>query len=131
MKYSHVILADSHHNMLEGMRGLLETLFEAVLMVADENSLFEAAEKLKPDLAIVDLSLPVSGEINIVRQLKHRFPDLRLIIMSVHDEPTVVNEVMAGGAAGFVLKRSAASDLIPAVEEVLEGRTYISPSIEG
>jgi DNA-binding NarL/FixJ family response regulator len=131
MKYSHVILADSHHNMLEGMRGLLESLFEAVVMVADENSLFEAAEKLKPDLAIVDLSLPVSGEINIVRQLKGRFPDLRLIIMSVHDEPTVVNEVMAAGAAGFVLKRSAASDLIPGVEEVLGGRTYISPSIEG
>jgi DNA-binding NarL/FixJ family response regulator len=130
MKYNRVILADSHQNMLEGIRGLLETLFEAVVMVADKNSLFEAAEKLKPDLAVVDLSLSGNGGINIVSQIKRRFPDLKLIILSVHDEPTVVNEVMAAGAAGFVLKRSAANDLILAVEEVLQGGTYVSPSME-
>lgn len=130
MKYNRVILADSHQNMLEGIRGLLETLFEAVVMVADKNSLFEAAEKLKPDLAVVDLSLSGNGGINIVSQMKRRFPDLKLIILSVHDEPTVVNEVMAAGAAGFVLKRSAANDLILAVEEVLQGGTYVSPSME-
>jgi DNA-binding NarL/FixJ family response regulator len=130
MKYNRVILADSHQNMLEGIRGLLETLFEAVVMVADKNSLFEAAEKLKPDLAVVDLSLSGNGGINMVSQIKRRFPDLKLIILSVHDEPTVVNEVMAAGAAGFVLKRSAANDLILAVEEVLQGGTYVSPSME-
>jgi DNA-binding NarL/FixJ family response regulator len=130
MKYNRVILADSHQNMLEGIRGLLETLFEAVVMVADKNSLFEAAEKLKPDLAVVDLSLSGNGGINIVSQIKRRFPDLKLIILSVHDEPTVVNEVMASGAAGFVLKRSAANDLTLAVEEVLQGGTYVSPSME-
>jgi two-component system secretion response regulator SsrB len=99
-------------------------------MVADKNSLFEAAEKLKPDLAVVDLSLSGNGGINMVSQIKRRFPDLKLIILSVHDEPTVVNEVMAAGAAGFVLKRSAANDLILAVEEVLQGGTYVSPSME-
>jgi DNA-binding NarL/FixJ family response regulator len=130
MKYNRVILADNHQNMLEGLRGLLETLFEAVVMVADKNSLFEAAEKLKPDLAVVDLSLSGNGGINIVSQIKRRFPDLKLIILSVHDEPTVVNEVMASGAAGFVLKRSAANDLTLAVEEVLQGGTYVSPSME-
>lgn len=130
MKHGSVLLADSHQNMLEGVRGLIEILFDVVVMVADINSLFEAAEKLKPELAIVDLSLPVSGEINIVRQLKRRFPDLKFVILSVHDELTVVNEVMAGGAVGFVLKRSAATDLMPAVCEVLKGRTYISPSVK-
>jgi DNA-binding NarL/FixJ family response regulator len=130
MKYNRVILADSHQNMLEGIRGLLETLFEAVVMVADKNSLFEATEKLKPDLAVVDLSLSGNGGINIVSQIKRQFPDLKVIILSVHDEPTVVNEVMAAGATGFVLKRSAANDLILAVEEVLQGGTYVSPSME-
>jgi len=130
VKHGLVILADSHQNMLEGIRGLLETMFEAVVMVADDNSLFEAAEKFKPDLAIVDLSLPVSGDINIARKLKNRYPELKLIILSVHDELTVVNEVMAAGAAGFVLKRSAVTDLISAVEEVLQGGTYTSPAVE-
>ena len=130
MKYNRVILADSHQNMLEGLRGLLETMFEAIVMVADKNSLFDAAEKLKPDLAVVDLSLPSTGEINIVSTIRRRFPDLKIIILSVHDEPTVVNEVMAAGAAGFVLKRSAAGDLIRAVEVALQGGTYVSPSLE-
>ena len=130
MKDGSVILADRHQNMLEGIRGLLEAMFETVVMVADKASLFDTAEKIKPDLAVVDLSLPVSGEINIARQLKDKYPDLKIIILSVHDEKTVVSEIMLSGVSGFVLKRSAASDLIPAVEEVLGGKTFVSPSLE-
>lgn len=128
MKQGRVLLADSHQNMLEGIRGLLETMFEAVVMVADETSLLEAADMLKPDLAVVDLSLPASGEVNVARRLKIRHPKLKVIILSVHDEATVVKEILAAGTGGFVLKRSAATDLVPAVREVLEGGTYISPA---
>ena len=130
MKYGSVILADRHQNMLEGIRGLLEAMFETVVMVADKASLFETAEKIKPDLVVADLSLPVSGEINIARQLKDKYPELRIIILSIHDEKTVVSEVMESGVSGFVLKRTAATDLIPAVEEVLGGKTFVSPSLE-
>ena len=105
-------------------------MFETVVMVADKKSLFEAADKCTPELAVVDLSLPGSGEANIARQFKGRYPELKLIILSVHDEPTAVSEVMSAGASGFVLKRSIASDLFPAVRAVLEGRIYISPSLE-
>jgi DNA-binding NarL/FixJ family response regulator len=130
MKYGSVILADRHQNMLEGIRGLLEAMFETVVMVADKASLFETAEKIDPDLAVIDLSLPVSGEINIARQVIDKHPDLKIIILSVHDEQTIVSEVMRSGVSGFVLKRSAATDLIPAVEEVLGGKTFVSPSLE-
>ena len=130
MKYASVILANRHQNMLEGIRGLLETMFETVVMVADKASLFDAAEKICPDLAVVDLSLPVFGEINIARQLKDKCPDLKIIILSVHDEKTVVSDIMVSGVSGFVLKRSAASDLIPAVEKVFGGKTFVSPSLE-
>lgn len=130
MKYGSVILADRHQNMLEGIRGLLETMFETVVMVADKASLFETAEKIKPDLVVADLSLPVSGEINIARQLKDKYPELKTIILSVHDEQTIVSEVMGSGVSGFVLKRTAATDLIPAVDEVLGGKTFVSPSLE-
>ena len=125
-----VILADSHPNLLEGVRGLLETMFDTVVMVAEKRSLFEAAGKLKPKLAVVDLSLPVSGEVNVAREIKSRYPELKFIILSVHDEPTAVSEAMSAGASGFVLKRSIATDIFPAVREILKGGTYISPSLE-
>ena len=130
MKYECVILADRHQTMLEGIRGLLEVMFATVVMVADKASLFETVKKITPDLAVVDLSLPVPGEINIARQLKYKHPDLKIIILSVHDEKTVVGEIMDSGVSGFVLKRTAATDLFPAVEEVLGGRTFVSPSLE-
>lgn len=130
MKQGRVLLADSHQNMLEGIRGLLETMFEAVVMVADERSLLEATDMLKPDLAVVDLSLPPSGEVNVARRLKNRHPELKVIFLSVHDEATVLKEILAAGAGGFVLKRSAATDLVPAVQQVLQGGTYISPAAE-
>jgi DNA-binding NarL/FixJ family response regulator len=130
MKYGSVILADRHQDMLEGIRGLLEVMFETVVMVADKASLFDTAEKINPDLAVVDLSLPVSSEINIARQLKDRFPDLKIIILSVHDEQTVVSEIMNAGVSGFVLKRTAVTDLFTAVDEVLGGKTFVSPLLE-
>lgn len=130
LKYNRVILADTHHTMLEGIRGLLETMFEAVVMVADDTSLFDAAARLEADLIVADLSLPVPGDVNIVRRLKDRFPKLKLIVLSVHDESIAVEEVMAAGAEGFVLKRTAATDLIPAVRAVLRGRKYVSPKLK-
>ena len=130
LKYDRVILADTHHTMLEGIRGLLETMFEAVVMVANDTSLFDTAARLEADLIVVDLSLPVSRDVNIVARLKGRFPKLKLIVLSVHDESIAVEEVMKAGAEGFVLKRTAATDLIPAVRAVLRGRKYVSPGLK-
>ena len=130
LKYDRVILADTHHTMLEGIRGLLETMFEAVVMVADDTSLFDAAARFEADLIVADLSLPVPRDVNIVRRLKDRFPELKLIVLSIHDESIAVEEVMAAGAQGFVLKRTAATDLIPAVRAVLRGRKYVSPHLK-
>ena len=130
MKQGKVLLADNHQNMLAGVRNLLEDIFETVFMVADEVSLMEAAEKLKPDLIVADLSLPVTKEINIARRLKKAFPAIRLIILSVHDERTAINECIEAGAMGYVFKRTAVNDLVPAVNAVMKGSMYISPLIE-
>jgi DNA-binding NarL/FixJ family response regulator len=129
VKHGRVLLADSHLGMLGGVHSLLEALFETVLMVADERSLVDAITNLMPDLVVVDLSLPDEGEANIARRLLRRHPDLRLIVLSVHDEPIVVGQMLRIGVAGFVLKRSAATDLIPAVTEVLRGGTYVCPAL--
>ena len=121
MKHGRVLLADSRLGMPGSVHSLLDALFETVLMVADERSLIDAIATFKPDVVVVDLSLPGEGEANIARRLMERHPNLRLIVISVHDEPTVVGQVMGAGAAGFVLKRAAATDLVPAVEAVMRG----------
>jgi len=129
MNQHKVLLADNHQDMLAGVRNLLENMFETVFMVADEASLLEAADKLAPDLIVADLSLPVTKEINIARRLKKAFPDIKLIILSVHDERIAVNECIEAGASAVVLKRSAVNDLVPAVTCVMKGSTFVSPSI--
>jgi DNA-binding NarL/FixJ family response regulator len=128
VKKGKVLLADKHQDMLAGVRTLLETKFEKVFMVADEASLLEAAEKIIPDLIIADLSLPVTKEVNIARRLKKTFPTTKLIILSIHDEPAAIDECMEAGAAGFVLKRTAVNDLVPAIEAILQDVKYVSPS---
>jgi DNA-binding NarL/FixJ family response regulator len=128
VKQERVLLADKHQNMLAGVRTLLESMFDKIFMVADEDSLLEAAEKIAPNLIVADLSLPVTKEINIARRLKKTFPEIKLIILSVHDEPTAIKECMDAGAAGFVLKRTAVNDLVPAIEAVLQDVKYVSPS---
>ena len=128
MKQGKVILADTHQNMLAGVRTLLESMFDKVFMVADEPSLLEAADKIKPDLIVADLSFPVTREINIVRRLHKAFPEIKLIILSVHDEPNAIKECIEAGATAFVLKRTAVNDLVPAIEAALRDIPYISPS---
>ena len=129
MKKRSVILADRHQNLLEGLRGLLETMFDHVVMVADEASLLETIARIRPDLVVVDLSFPITHEPNVVRRLKTFDPGVRLVVLSVHDDRTVVAQCLSSGAAGFVLKRSIATDLVPAVTGVLQGHTYVSPSL--
>jgi DNA-binding NarL/FixJ family response regulator len=130
MQYGRVLLADSHLNMLGGVHGLLDELFETVLMVADERSLLDAIADVKPCLVVVDLSLPDLREVNIAKRLMQKHPDLRLIVLSVHDDPTVVTQLCDAGVAGFVLKRTVATDLVPAVHEVLQGGTYLSAGVQ-
>ena len=129
MNKARVLLADNHKLMLEGLSYLLKPTFEIVGIVKDTKSLLEAAEMLKPDVAVVDLSMPAFKEVNAVRQLKDRNPELKVIVLSVYDEPKVLNETLATGVSGFVLLRSAAWDLIPAIRNVLQGLTYVSPSV--
>jgi DNA-binding NarL/FixJ family response regulator len=129
MNHRCVLLADSHPNMLGAVRGLLKDRFATTVMVADEASLLEAVQRMQPDLVVVDLSLPVSGGVNVVRSLCSRHPGLRVLVLSVHDEESVVTQALGVGAAGFVLKRTAAADLTAAVDAVLRGETYVSPAL--
>jgi DNA-binding NarL/FixJ family response regulator len=117
-----VLLADRHHGLTEGVRGLLESVFTTVVMVADEASLLEGAGRLRPEVAVVDLSLARDGGLQWLRALRQRCPDLKLVVLSVHDEPSVRRAAIEAGADAFVLKRAIVTDLLPAVDAVRFGR---------
>ena len=131
MRQGRIILADKHSNMLGGIRRLLEDEVETVLMVGDEISLYHALENFNPDVVVADLSLPISTETNIAWGLKKNFPKIKVIILSLYDEKSVLDDVIAAGVEGFVLKRRAVIDLIPAIRGVLQGCKYISPDVNG
>ena len=113
-----VLLADRHHGLTEGVRTLLETAFGTVMMVADVASLLEGANRLQPDVAIVDLSLAREGGLHWLRGIRQRCPGLKVIVLSVHDEQAVRSAALEAGADAFVLKRAIPTDLLPAIERV-------------
>lgn len=118
-----VLLAGRHPGLTEGLRGLLESLFDTVVMVADEASLLDTASRLQPTVAVADLSLVRGGNLAWVRRLRDRCPEAGLILLTVHEEPTVRTAALDAGADALVLKKSLATDLLPTLEAVLERRT--------
>ncbi len=124
-----VILADRHHGLTEGVRGLLETMFDTVIMVADEASLLESASRLEPAAVIADLSLARADNLGWLRQLRITCPKTKLIVLSVHDEPSVCAGTIEAGADGYIVKRALATELLPGLDAVLGGKQYVSQAL--
>ncbi|HMP84314.1 MAG TPA: response regulator transcription factor [Verrucomicrobiota bacterium] len=122
-----VLLADRHHGLSEGIRGLLECEFPAVVMVADETSLLESAARLGPNVVVADLALTRGESFGWLHRLLARCPEARVIVLSAHDEPAVVLSALQAGAMGLVFKRDIASQLLDAISEVMNGRRYVPP----
>lgn len=126
-----VLLADSHHSLIEGVRGLLETAFGTVFIVGDEASLIDGVGRLKPSVTVVDLALSRANWLQLLRTLRQSSPASKLIVLSIYDELSVARAAMGAGAHGFVLKRAIATDMLDAIDTVLRGESYISPSVHG
>ena len=118
-----VLLADRHHGLTEGIRGLLETTFQTVVMVADEASLLNGADRLKPEVAVVDLSLARECNLAWLRELRARCPELLVVALSIHDEESVRRAALEAGADAIVLKRAIVTELLPAIEILRGGRS--------
>jgi DNA-binding NarL/FixJ family response regulator len=121
-----VLLADRHRELSEGVRGLLGTRFPSVFMVADEGSLLEGAARLQPTLVVADLSLAEGDLAGFLRAVRRQAPAAKVLLTTVHDEPTVIAAALAAGADGVVLTQAVATDLLEAVEAILAGRRYAS-----
>jgi two-component system, NarL family, response regulator NreC len=125
-----VLLADDHALIRQGLKALLETQgFQVVGEASDGQESLRLAEKTRPDVAILDISMPVLNGVDAARQLKKLSPNVKIVLLTQHDEDQYVTEALRVGAKGYVLKSQAANDLVQAIREVCRGSVYLSPSI--
>ena len=129
MKLPRVILADDHTLVAEALHQLLAPCFEVVATVADGHALVDAAVSLKPDTVVVDVAMPLLNGLEACRQLKTKMPGLRVIFLTMNEDPELAVEATRVGASGYVLKKSAGSELLRAIREALRGKSYITPQI--
>jgi two-component system, NarL family, response regulator NreC len=126
-----ILLADDHHVMRQGLRMLLEAQedFRVVAEVGDGLEAVKLAELLKPHVLIVDLMMPGINGLEVARQVSHRSPATRIIVLSMYGNEPYVLEALRNGAVGYVLKDANAAELLRAVHEVVAGRRYLSPPL--
>jgi DNA-binding NarL/FixJ family response regulator len=131
LKRARVLLGDDHTIILEGVRRILEPHFEVVGAVADGRALIAAVEELHPDVVVADISMPLLNGIEVARQLQKSQSGAKIIFLTMHPDATYATEAFRAGASGYVLKSSAAGELVTAIQEALRGRTYITPLVAG
>jgi DNA-binding NarL/FixJ family response regulator len=124
-----VLLADDHRVVVEGLRRLLDAQFDVVGVVSDGRELLAAAKKLDPDAVVLDISMPSLNGIEAARQLRKGHSRAKLVFLTMHCDVTYAARSLEAGASGFVLKHSATSELVTAIQEALKGGTYITPQI--
>jgi len=121
------MLADDHRLVREAFARLLEVPCDVVGAVGDGRALLEAASELQPDIVVLDVSMPLLNGLDAGRRLKRLMPDVKLIFLTVSEDPDLAAEAFRAGASGYLLKNSAASELLKAIQEVFEGRSYVTP----
>ncbi len=129
MRLPTVLLADDHALFTEGLVNLLKARFDVVATVRDGHALVDQARHLRPDIVISDVSMPEMSGFQALRRLKELGVATRIILLTMHADPRLATEALRAGAAGFVLKQSTGDELVQAMHEVLQGRTYLSPAI--
>lgn len=124
-----ILLADDHRIVAEGLRGLLEPAFELVAIVENGHEMIAAAKKLKPEVIVVDISMPLLNGIDAVTEINNAGIQAKIIFLTMHPEAIYARRALAAGASGYVLKRSAASELLFAIREALAGRCFVTPTV--
>ena len=124
-----ILIANDHKLLAEACKKLLEPEFAIVGIVTDGRALVQAATELKPDAAIIDVSMPVLNGLDAAEQVKHRLPSVKLVFLSMSADPGIAAEAFRRGASGYVLKYSGAEEFVTAIRRVVRGESYLSPLI--
>jgi DNA-binding NarL/FixJ family response regulator len=125
-----VLLADDHTLVAEAFKRLLEPEFEVVGTVGDGRALLRVAPELKPDVVLVDLNMPLLNGLDASEQLKQLLPRTKIIVLTMNEDAEIAHETLRTWASGYLLKKSAGSELLKAVREVLNGAKYVTPALE-
>ena len=126
-----LLIADDHKIFAEGLKRLLNADFDIAGAVADGRELVAAAEKLRPDVIVADISMPLLNGIDAVMQIKKVHPEIKVVFLTMHPDVAYAVSAFKAGASGYVLKNSAPDELVTAIQEGLKGRTYVTPLIAG
>jgi DNA-binding NarL/FixJ family response regulator len=129
MKRPRILLADDHRLLREAFAQLLEPGCDVVAAVPDGRALLAAARELHPDIVVLDIAMPLLNGLDAARQLKGLMPEVKLIFLTVSEDPDLAAEAFRAGASGYLLKNSATSELFKAIDEVSRGRSYVTPLI--
>jgi DNA-binding NarL/FixJ family response regulator len=127
MRRLRVLIADDHKGLLEAVRTILNSEMEIIASVANGESLFGLAMELQPDIIITDISMPKLSGINVANRLRESSCQSKIIFLTVHTDPDVVRTALKTGALGYVVKTSISTDLLFAIREAFQGRTFVSP----
>lgn len=127
LKRTRVLLADDHQMLADALKGVLEPKFEVVGTVRDGRELVEATAKLKPEVVVVDVAMPRLNGLDAARQIKQNMPEVKLIFMTMNEDPELVGEAFRAGGSGFLLKQAAAFELTAAIDKVVKGGSYVTP----
>ncbi len=126
MPKTRVLLADDHTLVAEALKSLLAEPFDLVGVVHDGRALVEAAEKLRPDVIVTDISMPLLNGLEAVRQLRERRPETRIIVLTMHRDTHLAASAFRAGVSGYLLKISPSEELVTAIREVAQGRSYVT-----
>jgi DNA-binding NarL/FixJ family response regulator len=126
-----VLLADDHALLLGAFEKLLAGECDIVGQASDGRALVAAAETLKPDVVVLDISMPLLNGLEAGRQIRQKLRHVKLVFVTMNEDPDLAAEAFRVGASGYLLKRSAASELSTAIREVMQGRSYVTPLITG
>lgn len=127
MHQARVLLVDDHAMVLEGLTRLLSTHCNVIGAAESGEQALEMVSRLKPDIVLLDMSMPGLSGLEIARQFKARVPTVKIVFVTMLTEPVYVSEAFRAGASGYVLKQSASTELVTAIQSVLANRTYLSP----
>ncbi len=126
-----ILIADDHSLIAEAFKKLLSNDFDVVATVHDGRSLLTAAERLKPDVILVDIGMPVLNGLDAAERIKRILPDVKIIYVTINRDPTLIAEAFRRGASGYLPKSAAASELVNAIRRALNGECYVSPLLAG
>jgi DNA-binding NarL/FixJ family response regulator len=119
-----VLIADDHADVLDDIRDLLEPDFDVVGAVSDGQQLLQAAETLKPDVIVTDISMPELNGIEASRRIIEKYPDSKIVLLTMHNDPALIEQGFAAGVLGYVLKVKANMDLAQAIYRAVEGKRF-------